>query len=130
MYSVFFIVLCTASASASASVCSCLFGSFVQVYRPLPLDGNQIAIKINIVSYRIISVAKLQSNLLFLVSGQKTADMSCTFVTPVSTILQTSNPKAVIYIYVQLLLVPTADPAHSSELFGHRSRGIGRMKCL
>jgi len=73
----------------------------------------------------------LQSNLLLLqVSGHKMADVSSSFVTLVTTILQSSNPKAVICIYVQPVLVPTADPAHSSELFGHRSTGIGGMKCL
>ena len=51
----------------------------------------------------------LQSNLLFRVSGQKTADMSSSFLTLVTAILQTSNPKAVICIYVQLVLIqPTA----------------------
>jgi hypothetical protein len=72
----------------------------------------------------------LQSSLLFRVSGQKAADMSSSFVTLVTTILQASNPKAVICIYVQLVLVLTADPAHSSEIFGHRSTTIGGMKCL
>lgn len=72
----------------------------------------------------------LQSKLLLRVSGQTTAAMSSSSVTQVTAILQASNPKAVICIYVQLVLVATADPAHSSELFGHRPAGIGRMQCL
>jgi len=38
----------------SPSVYSCLFLTFVQVYRPQPLGGTPVVIKINILSYRII----------------------------------------------------------------------------
>lgn len=74
----------------------------------------------------------MQSSLLLLlqVSGQQTAAMSSSFVTLLTAVLQSPNPKAIICICVQLVFVPTAVPAHGSELFGHRSAGIGGMKCL
>jgi len=43
VYSVFCIILCI----VSPFVYSCLFLIFVQVYRPLPQDGNPIAVKTN-----------------------------------------------------------------------------------
>lgn len=61
----------------------------------------------------------LRSKLLLLqVSGQKTADVSSSFVTLVTTILQSSNPKAVICIYVQLVFVPIQPTAVNSSATG------------